>query len=282
MKKLLFLVYLISFNAFAAGQLTVISPGVSLYSEYYPNSKAKFKGTIIFENGSGTNMREWKNIRSFFQCARQMGSLFLYDRNGLGKSPADLKLSKQNPITGKLISDKLLTLLKQRHIQPPYLFVAHSYGAIYAGYFTLKYPELVKGLLLVDPVPRDFHFSKQKMQKFQSGLNKAKTQSATYIYKNYSGAEAEVFYQLLGFSESKQSIKQLGNISDAIPVVIVSATGMEKEKPLEEDWYSNQKQWLNKNPKSNILQVTSSHFIQRDQPKIVCEQIEKLITDKIN
>jgi len=84
---------------------------------------------------------------------------------------------------------------------------------------------------------------------------------------------------LLGFSESKQSIKQLGNIKDAIPVLIISSSGMEKEKPLEGDWYSGQKQWLNANPNSKIMKVTSSHFIQIDQPKIVCEQIEELITE---
>lgn len=279
MTKLLFLICVISFNAFAVGRLTVISPDVTLYSEYYPNSKAKFKGTIIFENGSGTDMSEWKSNVSFFQCARRMGALFLYDRNGLGKSPPDLKLSEQNPITGRLISDKLLGLLKKRNIKPPYLFVAHSYGAIYAGYFTLKYPQLVKGLLLIDPVPRDFHFSKQRIQKYQSGLSKARKQSATYIYKNYTGSEAEVFYQLLGFTESKQSIKQWSNINNTLPVLIISSTAMRKEKPIQEDWYSSQKQWLNSNSNSKIFQVSASHFIQIDQPKIVCEQIEKLITE---
>lgn len=277
MKKLVFLVYLISFSAFASGQLTTINPSITLYSEHYPNLHAKFKGTIVFENGSGTDMNEWKSNHQFFQCVQQMGSLFLYDRNGLGKSPPDLLLSRQHPITGKLVSANLLALLKQRHIKPPYLLVAHSYGAIYAGYFALKYPYLVKGLLLVDPVPKSFHFSKELMQKYQSGVNEATKQSASYMYKHYKGSEAEVTYQLLGFAESKRSIKQLGSINNSIPVIIISSTSMEKEKRIEEDWYDSQKQWLNHNPNSKIMRVISNHFIQLEQPQTVCQQMKKII-----
>src|SRR5579872_7110564 len=151
MKKYLFLIFLISFNACAKGQLTNISPGISIYSEFYPNPSAKFKGTIIFINGSGTDLSEWKSNKDFFDCAKKMGSVFLYDRNGVGKSPPDLQLSANNPLTARQVSDKLTALLKQLNIRPPYLFVAHSYGAIYAGYFVLKNPSLVRALLLVDP-----------------------------------------------------------------------------------------------------------------------------------
>ena len=82
MKKFVFLIFLFSFNAFAAGKLTSISPNLSIYSEYYPNSSAKFKGTIIFENGSGTDINEWKHNKKFFNCVKKIGSVFLYDRNG--------------------------------------------------------------------------------------------------------------------------------------------------------------------------------------------------------
>lgn len=275
-KKYLFLACLLSFNSFASGQLTNLQPGVSVYSEYYPNPTAKFKGTIIFENGSGTDISEWKSNQKFFNCIKQIGSVFLYDRNGLGKSPPDLQLSSNNPITAKLISGNLSILLKKLNIPPPYLFVAHSYGAIYAGHFVLENPNLVKGFLLVDPVPRDFHFSANLMNKYKRGVEEAKIQPASYIYKKYSGSKSEVLYQLLGFNESKRSIKQLGNINDAIPVVIISSTGMEKEHPLNEDWYENQKQWLNKNHMSKIMQVSSDHFIQLKKPQDVCNEIKKI------
>lgn len=57
--KRLFLLSIIAFKAFAIGSYAAIESGVTLYSEYYPNPNAKFKGTIIFENASGTTLDEW-------------------------------------------------------------------------------------------------------------------------------------------------------------------------------------------------------------------------------
>ncbi|GEM_PF-481439 len=275
MKKFIFLIFLFSFSAFAGGKLTNISPNLSIYSEYYPNSSAKFKGTIIFENGSGTDINEWKHNKKFFNCVKQMGSVFLYDRNGLGKSPPDFQLSSSNPLTAKLVSGKLSILLKQLNIKPPYLFVAHSYGAIYISYFILKNPDLVKGLLLVDPVPRDFNFSNKQIDKLKISIEEAKINPAKYIYKKYGGRKTEVFYQLLGFDESKQSIRLLGNIKNSIPIIIISSTGMEKDHPLKEDWYASQMQWLNKNQNSKIIQVSSGHFIQFEKPQKVCDALKQ-------
>jgi len=169
-------------------------------------------------------------------------------------------------------------LLVKRHIPSPYIIVAHSYGAMYAGYFVLKNPKLVKALLLVDPVPRNFEFSKKLMKRFNKGITEAEKFPATTIYQNYIGSDAEVLYQMIGFSKSKNELKILGEINNTIPVVIISSTKMEyKTKPIVGDWYNNQKQWLNKNPDSKIFQVKSGHFIQIDRPNIVCKQIKNLM-----
>ena len=279
MKKYLFLIFLFSMNVFANDVFTPLSPALSLYSEYYPNPLASFKGTIIFENGSGTDLSEWKGNKKFFDCVTQLGSVFLYDRNGLGKSQPDTKLSANNPLTAKLVSDKLTILLKQRHIKPPYLFVAHSYGAMYAGYFVLKNSDLVKGLILVDPVPRNFHFSNKLLNKFKQGMEGAQIKPSSDIYKHYNGPDAEVIYQMIGFDQSKQSIKSLGMINAKIPVIIISSTGMEKDHPLQEDWFVSQKQWLNKNADSKIIRVDSNHFIQLQQPQAVCGQIKQILSE---
>jgi hypothetical protein len=127
--------------------------------------------------------------------------------------------------------------------------------------------------LLIDPVPKEFSFSSQIMKKYEKGVQEAKIKKAGFIYKKYNGSEAEVIYQLLGFDESKRSIKHLGNINDRIPVIIISSTSMEKKHPLKQDWFISQKQWLNKNYLSSIIQVPSDHFIQLRHPQIVCNEI---------
>lgn len=76
MKNYFLLTCLLAFNTFANGQLTDLEPGISIYSEYYPNLTTKFKGTIIFENGSGTDISEWKNNQIFFNCAKKLALYF--------------------------------------------------------------------------------------------------------------------------------------------------------------------------------------------------------------
>ncbi len=275
-KIFFFMLYLISINACAHSSITMLSYGEKIYSEYYPNPSAKLTANIVFINGSGTDISEWKQNKKFFNCVKKAGSVFLYDRPGLGNSPSNLQISSKQPITAKYVSIQMSLLLDQLKISPPYIFVAHSYGAIYAGYYTLMNPKNVKALILIDPVPRDFNFSAKKTAKYEKGIEEAKSASSKHIYQKYSGSEAEVIYQMLGFSDSKNSIKKLGMINNDIPVIIISSTGMELEKPIDKDWYMNQKQWLNKNSRSNIYRVTSGHFIQFDQPDFVCNIITNI------
>ena len=221
-------------------------------------------------------MGEWGQNKIFFHCAKKAGSLFLYDRSGLGGSPQNTYLSAKNPITTKLISDQLIALLNKQKIKPPYIIVAHSYGGMYAGYFALTHPDLVKAILFVDPVPRNFHFSNEVMGNIKNGMRYAMNHNEAAVNKKYKG-ETDEIYQLLGFAKSKDELKKLSGISNNIPVVIISSTGMEYTvKPIKEDWFMSQKQWLNDNPDSKIFQVKSGHFIQIHRPDIVCNQIAAL------
>lgn len=264
---------------FAQGQYTQIE-NTKIYSEYYPTIQTKFKGTILFENGSGTPLSEWIENKTFFQCAKQYGSLFMYDRNSLGKSSPDLSMSLNKPLTAELVNSKLMQLLKKNNIKPPYILVSHSYGARYSGYFARKYPELIKGILMVDPVPNNYEWSNAFLKIHQADIKKMSKLSSSEIQKpsgsSKSNTSPELFYQLAGFSQTKQQINSLPPINKNIPVIIVSSSYMDKYAPIKGNWYLQQQQWLNDNPHSKILKVHSGHFIQLDQPKVICEQIEIL------
>lgn len=264
-------------NVYAISTSTTIESGVTLYSEYYPNPKAKFTGTIIFENASGTSLGEWTSNTNFLNCANRSGSLFFYDHNGLGYSPPDLHVSGNNPITGSQINDKLLKLLKQNHVKPPYIVVSHSYGGLFAGYFSLKNPSLVKGMLMIDPAPKNYLYTDELLNKFEPTITKAKNLPASYIYLNFSNMNTEAAYLLLGFETTKHQVSSLGNINNQIPVIIASSTSLEKSHPIKEDWYNSQKQWLNNNPHSKIFQVQSGHFIQIEQPQLICNELQQLV-----
>lgn len=87
------------------GKYTKIAPDTYIYSEYYPNKIGQFRGTIVFENGGGTDISEWRDTKnnklSVVDCSRELSSLFMYDRSGIGKSNPDLRVSIKNPITAE-------------------------------------------------------------------------------------------------------------------------------------------------------------------------------------
>ncbi|MCK4869482.1 MAG: alpha/beta fold hydrolase [Gammaproteobacteria bacterium] len=268
---------------FVQGRYTKIG-NVQIYSEYYPNPGARFKGTIIFENGSGTPLTEWTQNKNFFRCVRQLGNLFMYDRSGLGKSPADLSMSQKKPMTAKLINRKLMRLLKSRKIRPPYILVAHSYGGLYAGYFARKFPRLVKGLLMVDSVPNNYEWSDAFINQRQKAMKIMSKLTSKQLYRQYSYANAErlktmpaqLYYQLLGFKQTKAQINKLPALSSKIPVIIVSSSFMGKNGPIKGSWYKKQQQWLNNNPNSKIIRVHSGHWIQLEHPKLICKQLREV------
>lgn len=256
-----------------------------LFSEYYPNATAQFKGTIIFKNGAGTTLKEWTKNKLFFHCIKQCGSIFLYDRSGLGKSPPDFSMSLKKPITAQLVNSKLIRLLKKNKIKPPYILVAHSYGAMYAGYFARKYPNLISGILMIDPVPNNYRWSDTFLKQLQPDMKKIDKLSSKKAYSQYSHTgstkyntmSAQLFYQLKGFKQTKEQINRLPKMSNKFPIIIVSSSYMTKNAPIKGNWYKLQKQWLNKNPNSKIIKVHSGHFIQLAHPKLICDQIKKLI-----
>lgn len=283
-KVLILCVTFIPFLAFAKGEYTRVD-STKLYSEYYPNPKASFKGTIIFQNGAGTELGEWTKNNAFFQCVKKYGDLFLYDRSGLGNSPPDLSMTVDKPMTAELINSKLEKLLKRRGCKPPYIFVAHSYGAMYAGHFARKYPGLVKAILMVDPVPSNYEWSDDFLNQYKKDITRMKQLTSKQAYEEFtylkreqeSTMPAQLFYQIMGFEKTKLQIRELPLMINKIPIIIVSSSYMEKNAPVKGDWYQLQRQWLNKNPQSEIIQVKSSHFIQLDHTELICKQIGKLL-----
>ncbi len=78
----------------------------------------------------------------------QHTTVVLYDRAGLGWSdPGPWP-------TGKRMVEDLHALLGAAGIPPPYVLVGHSAGGLLTRLYTVRYPEQVAGLVLVDPATR--------------------------------------------------------------------------------------------------------------------------------
>ena len=270
----------------ASAQVSFTEIGGSLlHSQYHPNPDSRFKGTIIFQNGTGSSLEAWSANKTFFECIKQLGNLFMYDRSGLGKSSPDFRVSSAKPITAELVNAKLIQLLERNRIQSPYILVSHSYGGLYAGYFARKYPESVAGMLMVDPVPRNFLYSDAIQNQFDVALAKMGNIPSREAYKLYGvsrqskndGITADGFYQQKGFEKTMEQIAELPLMSSTFPIIILSSIEMNKSAPIQGDWHALQKQWLNQNPNSTILRAHGGHFVHHEHPNLACNQVNKLV-----
>jgi pimeloyl-ACP methyl ester carboxylesterase len=113
------------------------------------------RATVVFENGSRATFDTWRKV---IDMLPHDVSVFAYNRPGYGSSETTAM-----PRDGATIAAELRGLLQQQGLPPPYVLVGHSLGGLYMQLFARRYPEDVRGIVLVDAVypgvikkPEDF------------------------------------------------------------------------------------------------------------------------------
>jgi len=105
--------------------------------------------TLLFEAGAGGSSLDWAAVEPLIAGLTRT---CLYDRAGLGWSePAP---NRSAPTSGR-VAEQLHLLLERAGEKGPFVLVAHSLGGLHAQVFAGAYPELVAGLVLVDPTRSD-------------------------------------------------------------------------------------------------------------------------------
>jgi pimeloyl-ACP methyl ester carboxylesterase len=98
---------------------------------------------VVFESGHGTPMDNWDSI---LEGTAKLAPILTYDRPGVGASEPDDEMP-----TVKNVADKLVKILDNLELPPPYLLVGHSLGGAYVRGFAVYYPEKLAGLVIIDP-----------------------------------------------------------------------------------------------------------------------------------
>jgi pimeloyl-ACP methyl ester carboxylesterase len=106
-------------------------------------NRQKDQPVIIFQSGMGTPMGNWDPI---LESVSKMAPLITYDRPGIGESDPIEEMP-----TIKNVSDRLIKILNYLKIDPPYILVGHSLGGVYVRGFANYYPELLAGIVIIDP-----------------------------------------------------------------------------------------------------------------------------------
>lgn len=99
----------------------------------------------VLDSGLAGNSIIWTN--TLFALANQTQAC-AFDRAGYAWSePAPPHV----PRTSLQIVEELRTLLSKAGLQPPYILLGHSFGAINMLVYAYQYPDEVAGMVLVDP-----------------------------------------------------------------------------------------------------------------------------------
>jgi pimeloyl-ACP methyl ester carboxylesterase len=103
---------------------------------------------IVFLPGAGAVALDYLMVQ---RQVADLSTTVLYDRAGTGWSDAiDL------PRSAAAVTDELRELLLTAEVSPPYLFVGHSLGGLYARHYAQRFPRDVAALLLLDPAHEDY------------------------------------------------------------------------------------------------------------------------------
>jgi len=102
--------------------------GYRLYYETYGSGSP----TVIFENGSGCELTDWKYVAD--EIAKT-NKVILYDRAGLGRS--DFGTCPRDAYQRVAEFNTLLTAL---NVNQPFVLVSHSLGCILSRYHQSLYP----------------------------------------------------------------------------------------------------------------------------------------------
>lgn len=106
----------------------------------------------VIELGLGSCIAEWKELAN--KIAEKGNTVLVYERAGAGYStPSSIERTPKN------IANELKKILEKLLAEDKITIIAHSQGGLYAVAFAKMYPNLVRNLILLDPLsPNDNKF----------------------------------------------------------------------------------------------------------------------------
>jgi len=221
---------------------------------------ADTRPVVIFEAGGGGSSSGWKGVQRALPATIRTCA---YDRAGSGKSDPG-----PEPRTMDAEVTDLRRLLEKLGITEPIVLVGQSLGGIYARLYVHKYRGAVAGMLLIDP-------TEEHDVVFNLTLNRWIT---VIELKDALGDAAR------SLAEARQTDPApLGNR----PLIVIGAgkrvqppgTSAEQWLEMRSSRDSHVKELSKLSTDSRfILDPASGHNIEHDNPKLVVETIQELVS----
>lgn len=249
---------------------------------------------VILESGAGEYLYNFMGLQSKISRFARVCS---YDRSGLGWSEA-----ASSTHTAGQKADELDQLLQSAGVEGPYLLVGHSFGGLVARIYSVRHPQNIIGLVLVDSTnAEDFIAYSPLLAKilpvdvYAGGFLQTAgflrlfqiepdVLSESFIYLSPDLAPAaralalrarslrtgavEIFF----LSDSAREAITAGDLGK-IPV-IAFITSAEEDGTFPENYEEHFRQL---STHSDVHRVDGSHYVHMEHPELVIQAIRELL-----
>ena len=213
--------------------------------------------TVVLEAGGGWSHRQWELIQP---ALARFARVVSYDRPGLGKS---VKCAKGE--TAHRVATELHAALELAGVRPPYLFVAHSMGGLYARVFTSTFRSEVVGLVLLDPAPEHFYERvRRELPELYAMLDQAPDAP-----KGAARAAADTTHAQAAASDPLPPI----------PIVLFTRSKWDGAPPeMARIWTQEHERWVERTATAKLrVAERSGHLIPRDEPQVVVDAVRDIL-----
>lgn len=240
--------------------------------------------TVVIDTGHGDLARRWQSIQDQLS---QGNRVCTYDRAGYGQSePGPMPRHSQR------VANELRTLLEEIGVEASYILVGHSLGGLNVQAFASQYPDLVAGLVLIDPPPLGFITGKAFPDLYQmaaeqaSGLSVAAEQARhssdpeERAKGKYLAAVASELQSM--FAETADQVAAIASFGDT-PLTVMAAGQSnpafgEQAEAFQRFWIEQNRQLALRSTNGRfVLAQESSHYLHEDVPELVLDAIRQMV-----
>jgi pimeloyl-ACP methyl ester carboxylesterase len=254
--KLLLLSLLLTFAQQSYSQTIDTLIDIGKYKLHFKVIKGK-GNPILFETGGGNDMEQLDTLlKPIFKATS--ATLIIYDRQGFGKSGLDMAhYSIENEIKGLELG-----INKLGYDTQPMLLACHSLGGFYSVTYASRHPQLVKGIVMLDP----------RIAGYSDMILAKKVFRA--IDNNLISTNQSLYYVLSNMERNSNYVRKLKLAAD-IHILDIMAERGPFDSVVENTGFKERQEHFVKQYPNAVLKHTkgTTHNIPQDHPQLAVESI---------
>lgn len=212
--------------------------------------------TLVFESGLGDNYESWYQLLDLSETHQ----VIAYNRAGY--VPSEVANNDRSIIQ---LAEDLHQVILSKSENARVILVGHSLGGAVIRYYAVQHPEMVEGLVFVDPSHENFEVVSQVAE--DAGVDFYLGEGRQEIANEY--AQIIENFEVLGNLESLPDV----------PTVVLTSIRDRQEVP------ENAQRWVDAHATlgdgvtdfNHVITENSGHYIQVEEPQLVLDAINTLL-----